>query len=94
MAFKINLLFFFAFIAFVGLSMQQATNNTACSMETSFGGCDVGEENNTTATIGPITIRYGFNNLTRSCIPFLYSGCGGNANNFRTYNACRQACIG
>ncbi|VDM36704.1 unnamed protein product [Toxocara canis] len=37
-------------------------------------------------------IRYHFNQMTRKCEQFFYSGEGGNANNFLTVDACRQKC--
>ena len=37
--------------------------------------------------------RYFFNPIVRECWPFLYTGCGGNANNFFTLPQCEQACL-
>jgi len=37
--------------------------------------------------------RYFFNSATKKCERFTYGGCGGNANNFRSETACRNACI-
>ncbi|XP_022817235.1 tissue factor pathway inhibitor 2-like [Spodoptera litura] len=98
MAFNLNLLFLFAFITFVGFSVQQQTNSTICSMAPSFGVCDEESDDNSTEAVNvttttrTITLRYGFRNFT--CVPFLYSGCGGNANNFMSYEACREVCGG
>ncbi|XP_054928944.1 actinia tenebrosa protease inhibitors-like [Dermacentor andersoni] len=36
--------------------------------------------------------RFFYSTLTKSCDLFLYGGCGGNANNFRTYDACQSKC--
>lgn len=36
--------------------------------------------------------RYAYIPALRSCRVFVYSGCGGNANNFRTAEECRQVC--
>ncbi|XP_065281484.1 papilin-like [Dermacentor albipictus] len=36
--------------------------------------------------------RFFYNTLTKSCEQFIYGGCGGNANNFRTYDACQNKC--
>ncbi|XP_075556650.1 actinia tenebrosa protease inhibitors-like [Dermacentor variabilis] len=36
--------------------------------------------------------RFFYNTLTKSCEQFIYGGCGGNANNFRTYGACQNKC--
>ncbi|KAM6340327.1 WAP four-disulfide core domain protein 3 isoform 1-T1 [Alca torda] len=37
-------------------------------------------------------LRYAYNPATRTCQLFIYSGCGGNANNFRTVEECQQVC--
>ncbi|XP_070378510.1 papilin-like isoform X2 [Dermacentor albipictus] len=36
--------------------------------------------------------RFFYNTLTKTCEQFIYGGCGGNANNFRTYGACQNKC--
>ncbi|KAH7941211.1 hypothetical protein HPB49_011097 [Dermacentor silvarum] len=36
--------------------------------------------------------RFFFNTLTKSCEQFVYGGCGGNANNFRTFEYCQSKC--
>ncbi|ROT64288.1 hypothetical protein C7M84_017796 [Penaeus vannamei] len=36
--------------------------------------------------------RWYYNVETRKCEPFLYSGCGGNGNNFRSKNECESRC--
>nr|XP_054928943.1 tissue factor pathway inhibitor-like [Dermacentor andersoni] len=36
--------------------------------------------------------RFFYSTLTKSCEQFVYGGCGGNANNFRTYGACQNKC--
>lgn len=38
--------------------------------------------------------RYYFNALARECDKFTYSGCGGNNNNFKSEDECREKCIG
>uniref|UniRef100_UPI001292CCD8 Kunitz-type serine protease inhibitor homolog calcicludine n=1 Tax=Dendroaspis angusticeps TaxID=8618 RepID=UPI001292CCD8 len=30
----------------------------------------------------------------KKCLPFLFSGCGGNANRFQTIGECRKKCLG
>nr|P00982.1 RecName: Full=Kunitz-type serine protease inhibitor homolog delta-dendrotoxin; Short=Delta-DTX; AltName: Full=Dendrotoxin delta-DaTX; AltName: Full=Protease inhibitor K; AltName: Full=Toxin C13S1C3; AltName: Full=Venom basic protease inhibitor K [Dendroaspis angusticeps] len=30
----------------------------------------------------------------KQCLPFDYSGCGGNANRFKTIEECRRTCVG
>jgi hypothetical protein len=37
-------------------------------------------------------MRYAFDLGTLSCEPFLYGGCGGNENNFETFQACASLC--
>ncbi|KAG5669430.1 hypothetical protein PVAND_017317 [Polypedilum vanderplanki] len=36
--------------------------------------------------------RWYYNKDTKICDTFIYGGCGGNANNFETLQACEQAC--
>ena len=38
--------------------------------------------------------RFAFEVESRSCVPFLYAGCGGNMNNFETEIACLRFCSG
>ena len=37
--------------------------------------------------------RYFYNKNTRLCENFIYGGCGGNDNNFRSYSACVRKCV-
>lgn len=37
--------------------------------------------------------RYFYNKKTQSCEGFIYGGCGGNANNFDSLDACNRKCI-
>ena len=37
--------------------------------------------------------RYAFAPSMRDCVTFDYSGCGGNTNNFLTYNHCIESCL-
>ncbi|KAK8759642.1 hypothetical protein V5799_002723 [Amblyomma americanum] len=37
-------------------------------------------------------LRFFYNTVTKACEQFVYSGCGGNQNNFRTYGACEKKC--
>ena len=41
---------------------------------------------------GEQLVRYSYVPDTHSCVPFLYGGCRGNANNFMTYQQCRDSC--
>ncbi|KAK4019106.1 hypothetical protein OUZ56_001136 [Daphnia magna] len=36
--------------------------------------------------------RFYYDPSSRSCQSFIYSGCGDNGNNFRSYSECSQAC--
>lgn len=38
--------------------------------------------------------KWGFDASSRRCVKFTYGGCGGNANNFDTKEACEQRCLG
>lgn len=38
------------------------------------------------------TIRYFYDFSIKRCLPFAYSGCGGNGNNFETETACNASC--
>ncbi|XP_039283844.1 PI-actitoxin-Axm2b-like isoform X3 [Nilaparvata lugens] len=40
---------------------------------------------------GKVT-RYFHNHDDDKCEPFVYSGCGGNGNNFNSYQDCQKAC--
>lgn len=37
--------------------------------------------------------RYYFDTETQQCLPFLYGGCQGNANRFRTLDECNEQCL-
>jgi len=38
--------------------------------------------------------RFGYSPVSKECVPFVYGGCGGNANNFASMQACESACKG
>ena len=38
--------------------------------------------------------RYYFNESTGMCEKFIYGGCGGNKNNFKTIGECKSTCEG
>ncbi|XP_055451905.1 kunitz-type serine protease inhibitor textilinin-3-like [Psammomys obesus] len=40
-----------------------------------------------------ILYRYYFNKVTSSCEPFIFSGCGGNRNNFKAQYLCEHYCL-
>ncbi|RCN40388.1 Kunitz/Bovine pancreatic trypsin inhibitor domain protein [Ancylostoma caninum] len=37
-------------------------------------------------------IRYGYDQKQNRCVPFAWSGCGGNLNRFKTKHNCELAC--
>ncbi|KAL3195684.1 hypothetical protein MRX96_001807 [Rhipicephalus microplus] len=37
--------------------------------------------------------RFFYNTETKKCEQFIYGGCGGNANNFLTFDACEKKCL-
>ena len=37
--------------------------------------------------------RYYYDSIKGKCKRFIYDGCGGNANNFRTKKACKATCV-
>ncbi|KAG8171057.1 hypothetical protein JTE90_025924 [Oedothorax gibbosus] len=51
-----------------------------CSLRSQRGTCN----NN--------TLRHFYHRFTGKCFPFIYSGCDGNGNNFRTAEECMQRC--
>ncbi|KAK7082228.1 hypothetical protein SK128_021740, partial [Halocaridina rubra] len=59
---------------------QECQNPDICSQPVQAGVCTGGEA------------RWYYNTETRKCEPFLYSGCGGNKNNFRTKSDCEARC--
>ncbi|XGW32020.1 hypothetical protein V3C99_010304 [Haemonchus contortus] len=38
-------------------------------------------------------IRYGYSLRERKCVKFIYTGCSGNRNNFKTMKECRKKCV-
>ncbi|KAL4240558.1 hypothetical protein ACF0H5_001350 [Mactra antiquata] len=51
-----------------------------CSLQAEYGNCT--EQ----------LVRYYFSTVADKCIPFVYSGCGGNQNNFDTLDKCNFEC--
>uniref|UniRef100_A0AC35TV60 Kunitz/Bovine pancreatic trypsin inhibitor domain protein n=1 Tax=Rhabditophanes sp. KR3021 TaxID=114890 RepID=A0AC35TV60_9BILA len=64
---------------------SQAACNRLCPQELCLLSIDEGACNT------PST-RYAFDRSTQKCIPFQYSGCGGNLNNFDSMQACVNIC--
>ncbi|KAJ7999188.1 hypothetical protein DPEC_G00212820 [Dallia pectoralis] len=42
---------------------------------------------------GRFTLRWYFNSQVQACRPFIYSGCGGNANRFLHQESCEERCL-
>ncbi|KAK8392409.1 hypothetical protein O3P69_014644 [Scylla paramamosain] len=59
---------------------QECQSPDICSQPVRAGVCSGGEA------------RWYYNTETRKCEPFLYSGCGGNGNNFRSKSQCEARC--
>ncbi|XP_053405140.1 carboxypeptidase inhibitor SmCI-like [Mercenaria mercenaria] len=53
---------------------------TLCFFQNVYGDCD------------KLRTRYFYDNRLSRCVPFTYSGCGGNENNFLTLRACKKTC--
>lgn len=61
----------------------QELSTDACSLPSQRGSCNTNFNN---------TIRYYFHSLQGECLLFVYSGCGGNRNNFRSKKECQKKC--
>ncbi|KAK8727075.1 hypothetical protein OTU49_009926, partial [Cherax quadricarinatus] len=59
---------------------EECQNPDICSQPVQAGVCSGGEA------------RWYYNTETRKCEPFLYSGCGGNGNNFKSKSRCEARC--
>ena len=55
-------------------------DNKSCEIEPFIGYCRA------------IILRYYYDKNTNSCSTFIFSGCGGNPNNFKTYEECIKRC--
>ena len=64
-------------------SIRRRTDVT-CNQYIETGNCEDG--NNSTLA------RWGYHQFTRRCVPFYYTGCGGNKNNFLTQTECEEVC--
>jgi len=61
---------------------SRTRNDSVCRLPKDVGPCKAA------------MLRYFYNADTGSCEQFTYGGCQGNANNFETIEACREACKG
>ena len=63
-------------------SKETSTVDHICSLPSSAGSCDDDETHE----------RFFYDILTEECRKFVYSGCGGNLNNFHSLNECSDFC--
>ncbi|XP_046373055.1 actinia tenebrosa protease inhibitors-like [Haliotis rufescens] len=66
---------------FINITQCEETCNDVCNLRPETGPCRARVR------------RFAFDPATQSCRKFIYGGCGGNPNNFKTINACRRKCI-
>ena len=64
------------------VSKETSTVDHICSLPSSAGSCDDDETHE----------RFFYDILTEECRKFVYSGCGGNLNNFHSLNECSDFC--
>jgi hypothetical protein len=55
-------------------------NVESCSLPKETGNCDEKKA------------RWHFSQNDNKCMPFYYTGCGGNENNFESYDVCNDQC--
>ena len=76
----------FVFTASVLLTVtacdDDSTIDPICNQPITVGDCDAAFQ------------RYAFDPTQGTCVEFLYGGCGGNMNNFETFDACAATCGG
>ncbi|KAF1745550.1 hypothetical protein MXB_4003 [Myxobolus squamalis] len=75
-------------LSYLSPAVKSNPLNTICFIEIS-----VCEQNLDAGTCFLAVSRYYFNYITRDCIIFNYTGCGGNLNNFLTIAECQTVCI-
>ncbi|MEN2497327.1 MAG: hypothetical protein MHMPM18_001719 [Marteilia pararefringens] len=68
-------------ILMMALLQNSVAVDGPCSMPTDSGPCRMSLE------------RYSYDAASKSCGPFIYGGCRGNANNFRTLIDCQDVCV-
>jgi hypothetical protein len=65
---------------------KQRLTESVCKMYVENGNCGLeGKKNSTVA-------RWGYDERRRRCVPFYFSGCRGNSNNFESKSACEEVC--
>ncbi|XP_025095647.1 tissue factor pathway inhibitor-like [Pomacea canaliculata] len=63
------------------VTLDDCTRACVCSLPSEPGPCKVNNP------------RYFFNKMSKSCEEFIYGGCRGNHNNFKTLEDCQQTCL-
>jgi hypothetical protein len=76
--FKMNSILIVVLLAFIIASINHAS--ASCDESPDQGPCDA------------YLPRYYYNTRTGQCQMFIYGGCSGNGNNFRTKSECESAC--
>jgi len=64
----------------------QRRTEQVCGMYLESGNCD------TDTGVNATLARWGYSNYLRRCVPFYYTGCAGNLNNFNTLQECEAVC--
>ncbi|KAL7630403.1 UNVERIFIED_CONTAM: hypothetical protein RMT77_019434 [Armadillidium vulgare] len=73
---------FFLIVSFVGFAAEAELKQIhICLLPTLVGRCR------------NFTARFSFTPLVDRCEPFIYGGCGGNENNFKTFDDCIARCV-
>ncbi|KAH6926583.1 hypothetical protein HPB50_019824 [Hyalomma asiaticum] len=77
------------------VSLDQDAAETVDAAELTLWPFSPPEQCTYAADPGPCTAympRFFYNTLSKTCEMFVYGGCGGNSNNFHTYDACQKTC--
>ncbi|KAG6445181.1 hypothetical protein O3G_MSEX003791 [Manduca sexta] len=72
-----NLLYFLSFLGCITLCLSAGN---ICFLPLEVGVCRA------------LFFRYGYDPAIKACKEFMYGGCQGNANNFKTLEECQEAC--
>nr|XP_032294076.1 male accessory gland serine protease inhibitor isoform X2 [Drosophila virilis] len=80
------------FVLFLILFLFLLTGNSvgpknACHLPHSVDGYKDG------TVCGRMRENWSYDSVTKTCIMFIYGGCGGNDNNFNTFKECKDTCL-
>ncbi|XP_030020380.1 hemolymph trypsin inhibitor A [Manduca sexta] len=89
-----NLLYFLSFLGCITLCLSaglyKPPNNIESENEVYTGNiCFLPLE---VGVCRALFFRYGYDPAIKACKEFMYGGCQGNANNFKTLEECQEAC--